>query len=230
MIEKKIHYCWFGPKKKPILVNRCIDSWKRFCPDWEIMVWNEDNTDMNLSYIEQAYNNRNFANVSNLVRLKAIASEGGIYLDTDIELLKNLEVFRQENCFFGFQDDTLVNNAVMGATKRHPFIINLIDNFLTTFDGLERADLSSPNFVTNELGKLGLNPSVYAHDTKVVVAGITIFPERYFYPYAWDEDFHPSCIKNDTFAIHYWAKSWGGWRSRVADQLKRLLRAFQSKL
>jgi hypothetical protein len=209
MIPKKIHYCWYGRNPQPELLLRCRESWDRFCPDWEVKRWDENSTDMDNPYIRVAYENRNFANVSNCARLLALATEGGIYLDTDIELLKSLEPFRREQCFLGFQDRKTVNNAVMGAVQGHPFVEALVEEFLASFDGLEEAYLSSPDFVTDELRRRGLVEGIDTNKELVMVDGISLFPQRYFYPCDWDEKLHPSCIKEDTHAIHHWTKLWG---------------------
>ena len=96
MIPKIIHYCWFGRGEKPELAKRCIASWKKHCPDYEIKEWNEDNFDINsYPYAKEAYDKRRLAFVSDVVRLYALYQEGGIYMDTDVEVLKPLDRFKK---------------------------------------------------------------------------------------------------------------------------------------
>ena len=104
MIPKKIHYCWFGRSKMPELALKCIASWKKYLPDYEIKEWNEDNFDLELyPYVREAYNNRKFAFVTDVVRLYALYTEGGIYMDTDVEVLKPLDCFLNHQAFSGFE-------------------------------------------------------------------------------------------------------------------------------
>ena len=92
MIPKVIHYCWFGGQPLPESALKCIESWRRFCPDYEIKQWSEENYDVNkIQYIKEAYQEKKFAFVTDVARLDIIYSEGGIYLDTDVELIKSLD-------------------------------------------------------------------------------------------------------------------------------------------
>ena len=94
MIPKVIHYCWFGRGELPPLAKKCLDSWKKYCPDYEIKEWNEDNFDLDsYPYVREAYDKRKFAFVTDVVRLYALYHEGGIYMDTDVEVLKPLDRF-----------------------------------------------------------------------------------------------------------------------------------------
>ena len=103
MIPKKIHYCWFGHGEMPKLAKKCIKSWNKYCPDYEIKEWNEDNFDIDkYPYVREAYDNRKFAFVTDVVRLYAIYTEGGIYMDTDVEVLKPLDPFLKHIAFSGY--------------------------------------------------------------------------------------------------------------------------------
>lgn len=103
MISKIIHYCWFGKGEKPKVFDQCIQSWKYFMPDWEIIEWNEDNTDLSCcAFAEEAYKCKKWAFVSDFVRLKAVYECGGIYLDTDVELYESFENLINNNAFMFF--------------------------------------------------------------------------------------------------------------------------------
>jgi len=172
-------------------------------------MWNEDNSPMDLPYMHAAYENKKWANLSNFTRLWAIAGHGGIYLDTDIEVLKTFDSLLSNNCFVGFEDihvdwDGCINNAVIGAVPGHPFIIEMKDRLLREFNGLEAAHLSSPNFTTKLLKEKGLREykDQYIDD-------VHILPIEFFYPYSWHQKLTPQCVKSDTFCIHHFARSWG---------------------
>ena len=106
MIPKVIHYCWFGRGQMPELALKCIESWKKFLPDYEIKEWNEDNFDLDsYPYTREAYDKRKYAFVTDVVRLHALYNEGGIYMDTDVEVLKPLYSFLHHTAFSGFEND-----------------------------------------------------------------------------------------------------------------------------
>ena len=106
MIPKVIHYCWFGRNPLPPLAIKCIESWKKYCPDYEIKEWNEDNFDLDLfPYTREAYDNRKFAFVTDVVRLYALYHEGGVYMDTDVEVLKPIDCFLTHHAFSGFENE-----------------------------------------------------------------------------------------------------------------------------
>ena len=100
MIPKIIHYCWFGKNPLSDLAKKCIDSWKKYCPDYEIIEWNEENFDINSNvYVKEAYDSKKWAFVTDYVRLYALDKCGGIYMDTDVELLKGIDVFLENEAF-----------------------------------------------------------------------------------------------------------------------------------
>lgn len=98
MIEKVIHYCWFGGAEKNEIILTCIESWKKFCPDYKIIEWNENNFDINMcDFIKEAYENKKWVFVSDFVRLYVLYNYGGIYLDTDVELMDSLDEWENSN-------------------------------------------------------------------------------------------------------------------------------------
>lgn len=106
MIPKIIHYCWFGGGPKPKSVEKYIRSWKKYCSDYEIIEWNEDNFDISSSplYVKQAYAAKKWAFVSDYARLKVVFECGGIYFDTDVQVIKNIDTLLQYDTFFGFEN------------------------------------------------------------------------------------------------------------------------------
>jgi len=219
MIPKKIHYCWFGGKELPFLVKKCIESWKSYLPGYEIKLWNEANSPMHIGYVSNALKHRKWANISNYVRLHALFEDGGIYLDTDIEIIKPLDAFLNQKGFLCFEskiveEDHCVNNAIIGAIPKHPFINALKEAILENFDGTEMANLSSPNITTTLLKQRGLKEYKLQE-----IDDLIIYPQEYFYPYSWNESFTMSCVKPETHAIHYYSTSW------KEDALQEQLRA-----
>ncbi|MBP3463612.1 MAG: hypothetical protein J6K45_03935 [Clostridia bacterium] len=112
-IPKKIHYCWFGNGDKPELVEKCIKSWKKYCPDYEIIEWNESNYDVTMcDYSKEAYENKKWAFVTDYARLWIIYNHGGIYLDTDVEIIKNIDFILETDSFLASEDNVHINTGV----------------------------------------------------------------------------------------------------------------------
>ncbi|MEM1122682.1 MAG: glycosyltransferase [Bacteroidota bacterium] len=210
MLPKIIHYCWFGTKPIPPDYQGYIDGWKKLMPDYEIMLWNEHNSPMHLPYLQAALRYKKWANLSNFVRIYALYHHGGIYMDTDMEVLKPLDEFRQYGSFLGLElgekdaKNIVVNNAIFGAEKKHPFIKKCMDFYLKHFDGRDTALDSSPYLVTRLLKEEGMHQ--YGRQN---VGGVELFPKEYFYPYHITEQFTPECVKENTYTIHHWGYSWG---------------------
>lgn len=119
MIPKIIHYCWFGGGELPQMQKKCIESWKKFCPDYEIKEWNESNYDVHkVPYISEAYDAGKMAFVSDYARLDIIYKHGGIYLDTDVEIIKSLEPLLEHTCFLGAERDGIVATGLGFGAER----------------------------------------------------------------------------------------------------------------
>ncbi|WP_018611001.1 glycosyltransferase [Segetibacter koreensis] len=224
MIPKIIHYCWFGEKELPQLTIKCIESWKKYFPGWEICLWNEKNAPLHLPYLQKAYEQKKWANLSNYTRLHALYYNGGIYFDTDVEVIKSFDFINNYDCFVGFEsaDNSnvlSVNNAIIGAKKEHPFVYECLGVIKQDYNGTEEAYLSSPVLTTNLLQKNGLNK--YAEQD---IYGVHIFTREVFYPYSWTDVFTFSSVKENTYAIHYWDISWKN--SNV--ELKKLITQLQN--
>ena len=130
MIPKTIHYCWFGRGQMPPLAVKCIESWKKFLPDYSLKEWNEDNFDVSANkYVRQAYENRKFAFVTDYVRLYALYTEGGVYMDTDVEVLGSYDKFLHHTAFSGFETDGNVPTGMMAAEKGSLWAKELLDGY-----------------------------------------------------------------------------------------------------
>lgn len=164
MIPKIIHYVWVGRNPKSKLIQECIATWKKKLPNYQIIEWNEDNFDIHEnSYIEQAYTTKKWAFVSDYIRAKAIYTQGGIYLDTDVRVLDRLDPLLNDKAFIGFENNEYLSAAIFGAEKGHPLMKDILDyydqkNF--TFDSNNQLagvnSLSVTEIVTKNYGlKLG---------------------------------------------------------------------------
>jgi mannosyltransferase OCH1-like enzyme len=230
MIPKTIHYCWFGKAPKSELNKRCIDSWRRVMPDYQIKEWNETNTPLDNLYSQGAYANKLWSKLSNLVRLQTLYNEGGIYLDTDVEVLKNFSPLLHHKCFLGFQMEEeqvdWVNNAILGAQPGHHFLRRCMNMTLNRFED-EGEFCRSPMVTTTVLKELGLGTYGLQELSEVMV-----YPAEYFYPYPWFGKFARDCIKENTYCVHYWEGTWLRKKnSRVLPPqriIKRIVRAFTS--
>ena len=210
-IPKVIHYCWFGGKNKPMLVNDCIQSWKTKLPDYEIIEWNESNADLSSSFVQFYYHKKKWAFVADYVRLSVLYEFGGIYLDTDMFVVKSFNSLLNTNLFFGSEEKRYISGGIVGVIKNHPFIEKcvLYYNSITLSDG----DLRSrtiPKIITS------LYRENYDYrDTFAEILEINdsiIYPDVYFYPFPLDaaekhENFY-NYIKPETFAVHLWNMSW----------------------
>lgn len=136
MIPKTIHYCWFGRGKKPHLIRKCIESWRRVMPDYEIKEWNEDNFNINiLPFVRGAYDEKKWAFVADVCRFHALYSEGGIYLDTDVEVFKRFDDFLDNSCFLGTEvrevsgsdDFVTADSSTFGSEKGHWLLKKCLD-------------------------------------------------------------------------------------------------------
>ena len=116
MIPKIIHFCWFGNNPKTELAEKCIASWKKFLPDYELKEWNESNFDIDQHpFTREAYQAKKYAFVTDYVRLFVLKEYGGIYMDTDVEVIKNLDCFLQHNAFSGFETSEYVQTGIIGS-------------------------------------------------------------------------------------------------------------------
>lgn len=207
MIPKKIHYCWFGRGEMPKLAKKCIKSWKKYCPDYEIKEWNEDNFDLDMyPYAREAYDNRKFAFVTDVVRLYAIYTEGGIYMDTDVEVLKTLDPFLKHIAFSGYEDDTHVPTGIMASEKGAKWAKENIDYYNGRHFVKEDGSFditTNVTTITNYMLKYGLRQDNTYQDFPGL---FTIYPKTVFCPLCWNSS------KNDfsdaTVTIHHFAGSW----------------------
>lgn len=208
-IPKIIHYCWFGRGEKPESVKKCIDSWKKYCSDYEFKEWNEDNFDINSNeYVKQAYESRKFAFVTDYVRLYAIYTEGGVYMDTDVEVLKPIDEFLEHKAFSSFENNNMLTTGFMAAEKGNEWIKDL----LTIYENLKfiKED-GNMDLTTNVVRITNLTHEKYGLKLESSYQElrnglITIYPHEYFSPKDWSTgEIH---LTDNTYTIHHFSGSW----------------------
>jgi hypothetical protein len=208
MIPKKIHYCWIGGNPLPESAKKCIKSWKKYCPDYEIVEWNESNYDFTkIPYMREAFEAKKWGFVPDYARLDIVYTYGGIYMDTDVELVRSFDPLLALDGFAGFQDaDQVAFGLGFGAEAGNPVLKTLMDSY----DGISflredgTPDLTpSPRLNTDTLvKKCGLLPD----GTLQRLEGITVFPPEYFCPKSFDDGVVRK-TKN-TYSIHHFDASW----------------------
>ena len=221
MIPKKIHYCWFGGNPLPDDIKRYIDSWKKYCPDYEIVEWNEKNFDIKrVNYVEQAYNAKKWAFITDYVRLYVLYNYGGIYMDTDVEVLKPLDQLLSLKGFSGFENDTSIPTGIMAAEKGLPLIKNLMNEYDNANFIKENGDLDLTTNVTR-ITSYFKSRGFKWNNSKQIIEDFTIFPKDYFCP----KDYRTLelVITKNTYTIHHFASSWITNKSKVNKLIKKLL-------
>lgn len=218
MIPKKIHYCWFGRGEKPKLAKKCIESWKKYCPDYEIIEWNEDNFDVYATkYTRFCYENKKWAFLSDYVRLWVVERYGGIYFDTDVEVIRPFDELLSYEAFYGFENEGYVATGLgVGAESHHPTIKAMLDEYEKLGDDSGNMQtIGCPILNTKALIPFGLK---LTGETQVI-AGAHILSKDYLNPY---EDATGKLIKTDkTFSIHWYSKSALDAKTRFRSQLTK---------
>lgn len=217
MIPKVIHYCWFGGKSLPNEVKKCINSWKKYCPDYEIKEWNELNYDINKNqFISEAYKNQAWAFVSDFARLDIVYSEGGIYLDTDVELLKNLDVLLDYDCYFAVEQQhrKIATGLGFGAIARH----KAVEAMIRQYDNLVYESENKMNFLCPQLNTKALEKFGYIPKEQIqYICDAYIYPPEYFDPIAPGKT--NDLLSDQSFSVHHYSANWMSKRVRLKRKL-----------
>ncbi|CDH34203.1 glycosyltransferase family 32 protein [Xenorhabdus bovienii] len=207
MIPKKIHYVWVGDKPKPKFVSDCIETWKKSLPDYEIIEWNNDSLkNIKNNYMEEAFINKKWAFVSDYIRLYALYHEGGIYLDTDVEVTKNLDQFLHLDFFSGYEiyngNCLPITSATIGAKRKCEIVKELLESYENVkFETKEGLDLE-PNTlkITRYFSeKFGLTSPYDGSQTSNLTDNAIIYPSYYFCDPA---------LGKENYCIHHFNGSW----------------------
>ena len=225
LIPKIIHYCWFGKNEKPELACKCINSWKHYCPDYEIIEWNEDNFDINANpYTKMCYGQKKYAFLSDYIRLIIIYKYGGLYFDTDVEVVKPFDNLLHNGAFIGFETKEYVNTGQgFGAEPNSPIVKQMIDEYDCLIDGTH-GTIGCPVLNTSAMEKYGFKMTgEYQTLDKVL-----LFPPDYFNPY---DDATGSLHRTDnTYSIHWYGKSWMKKTRVIRNRIARVYHRCKERL
>ena len=207
MIPKIIHYCWFGNGELSELAKKCIGSWKKYCPDYEIKQWNETNFDISeCKYMKQAYEAKKWGFVPDYARNKIIYENGGFYFDTDVEIVKNLDSLLNEKCIISFESSKFVNGGnIIAGEKGNPVLKSLFEIYHKINFCNEKGTLNttpSPFYNTEVLKTFGLQQN----NTLQRLPLVTIYPTDYFCPK--DVTTKILNVTSNTYSIHHFDGSW----------------------
>ena len=236
MIPQKIHYCWFGGKPLSKLALKCIASWQKYLPNYEIIEWNESNFDVNqIPYTAQAYKCKKFAFVSDYARFLILYNNGGVYFDTDVEVIKPFDFIISQSPYMGIEkdlnnfDEKIIRDSVnpglgMAFPQGHPFLKIMIDLYKQlSFDpSKENYDIKTiTQYTSEQLLTLGWTPQ---KNTITKINDITIFPKSFFCPYSWTKQ----SVEDTTnaFSIHHYASSWLTLKQKFINKNNRYIDLF----
>jgi mannosyltransferase OCH1-like enzyme len=220
-IPRVIHYCWFGPNPIPKFVKKCIKSWKKFLPDYKIILWNEQNFDVNQHvYTREAFEKKKYAFITDYVRIYVLFTYGGIYFDSDVEILKNLDVFLVHSAFSSFEHPESIPTGLMAAEKGNAWIKAILDyyegkKFINNNGSLEI--VSNTKIITDiSVRNFGL---IKNNKYQILPGDTHIYPKEYFCPWDWDKN-KPIPTSN-TYAIHHFSGSWVSKSLKLKVYLKK---------
>lgn len=221
MIPKIIHYCWFGGNPLPELAQRCIASWKKYCSEYEIKEWNENNFDLDCCpFVREAYEARKWAFVSDAARLKIIYDEGGIYLDTDVEVIKSFNNLLMNRCFLGEETSGFVATGLgFGAEKGNIVVKEMLEMYTEKHFKLEDGTydmVPCPEKNTEPLKRKG-----YKFSGKEIWKNeyVMVYPPEYFCPLNYDTG--EKTITANTYSIHLYNASWHTWVEDVIASIEQ---------
>lgn len=208
LIPKVIHYCWFGRQPLPISVKDCIQSWEKYLPEYEIIEWNEDNFDLGInSFAKEAYDSQKYAFVTDYVRLHVLYHFGGIYMDTDVEILRSVNQFLVHPAFSGFENENYIPTAIMGSHKKNKWIeilLNYYENRKFILDDGKFDTTTNVKIISNLSMK---NFDVKMNNTFQNVEGVfVLYPKDFFCPKSYKTG--KINLTENTHAIHHFSGSW----------------------
>lgn len=214
LIPKRLHYCWFGKEEIPDAYKRNIESWHKFCPDYEIIRWDESNYDLNSSeYSKQAYEANKWVFVSDYARVDILKQHGGIYLDTDVEVIRSLDELLRWKLFCGFENiNWIAWGLAIGAVKEHPILKELLKIYndipFQNKDGSYN-EITCPTYQTNIMRKFGFS----INNRFQQIDGVAVYPKECFAPFGLYRGM--GRITTNTYSIHWYSVSWFGERQQA---------------
>lgn len=215
MIPKIIHYCWFGNKEKDAFTLECIETWKVKCQDYKIIEWNETNCDLINSpkYVQEAYEHKQWAFVSDYFRVQKLIEFGGIYLDTDVKLLNNFEAFLNLDFFISFESSNTLCTAVIGAKMDE----EILKNFIKIYNSIEPG-CKTPNskllFDFLKLKDVNINNNLNISENKTIYKQSIFSPLNYYTK--------ENKTSNETISIHFYGGTWKTKKDIFFDKIKKI--------
>ena len=217
MIPKVIHYCWFGGKPLPESAMKCINSWKKYLPGYEIMRWDESNFDVrSVPYVSQAYDAGKYAFVSDYARFCILHAHGGIYFDTDVEVVSPIDDILETGPYMGCEHmlsgDVAVNPGLgMAAEPGMAFLSQMIEKYRRLNFRKEDGSLDMTTIVSYTTDALSAEGFV-CDDTLQRCCGFNIYPTEYFCPL--DYRTGKLTMTRNTRTIHHYAATWHTWKDK----------------
>lgn len=221
MIPKKIHYCWFGGNPLPKLGIKCIKSWKKHCRDYEIIRWDESNFKISECplYVRQAYEAGKWAFVTDYVRLKVLYDFGGIYLDTDVEMLKNPDHLLEWTAFFGMQHkNTVATGLGFGAEKGALILQEMLEDYAEIPFVLPDGSYDLTGCPVRNTLVLERHGYLRENKQQILDGNILILPQEYLNPKEWASG--AIKVTKNTISIHHYDASWFP-EERQTEKLER---------
>ena len=220
MIPKVVHYCWFGGNQLPDDAKKCIESWKKFFPEYEIKEWNERNFDINCcDYVKEAYAAKKWAFVSDYARFWILYHEGGLYFDTDVEVIKDMSNIIAKGAFMGCETDDKCNPGLgLGANPGLGLYKEILDYYEKIHFLIER---NTTETVVTHTSKILKNHGWVGNGEIEQIEGVTIYPPEYFCP--MDYKTGKLDITPNTRSIHWYTASWQSSYSKAKTKLQQLL-------
>ena len=207
MIPKTIHYCWFGGKPLPTSAIKYIETWKKYLPDYEIIEWNESNFDLDkYPFAREALENNKYAFITDVCRLYVLKEYGGIYMDTDVEVLKPLDIFLEKAAFSGFENDDFVPTGIMASEKGGTWVTELLkyyDNRSFVKEDGELDTQSNTFIITQIMKEKGF---IMNNTFQEIKEYVSFYPNDYFCPKSYKTG--SIDLTENSYCIHHFAKSW----------------------
>ena len=222
MIPKVIHYIWLGGNPEPNILKKCKRSWRKYCPDYEIKRWDETNLDLNkFKFAKDAYNAKKWAFASDVFRFDILYKEGGIYLDTDVELIKPIDEFLAYEFFTGFESEQFVNpGLIMGCKKESKIANDILEIYKKAEFNIDKLfDITVCKLVTSYLVE-NYNLKQTGETQRLKNNKVVIFSPEYFCPKSIET--LETIITKNTVSIHHYSATWVN--KTLKDRLKALLR------
>lgn len=230
MISKVIHLCWLSGDPYPEKIRKCLDSWKRILPDYEVILWDTNRFDLNKSiWVEQAFKAKKYAFAADYIRFYALYHYGGIYMDSDVEVLKTFDDLLHLPYFVGAEKAGTIEAAIMGSEPHNPWIKQCLDYYDNREFVLEDGSLDIrklPEIMVEEISKLQPIKTISLEESKSLSnldfsKQVIVLPDEYFSPKVFDS--RQVLLTPNTYAIHHYENSWFSHKAKFYYRMRSVL-------